>query len=570
MGTPDGRLWLTFNGEIYNYVELRRDLVQLGHQFLSHTDTEVILHSFLEWGPGCFSRFNGMWALALYDARARTLVLSRDRWGVKPLYVHRSPGLLVFGSEVKALLEHPDVPRRPNYRTIFNYVARHYRWVDGGRETFFAGIEHLPPAHYWTVSPDGEVTERRYWALDPGRQAAPTTDDEVLEQFRDLFTDAVRVRLRSDVPVATMLSGGLDSSSVTCVAARLSDRQVTTFSARYQEQDFDEGPYIVETIEQVGADGRFIWPKPGDLIDTLETMLRFHDEPICTVTWFAHWLVMREVAGTGFPVLLNGHVGDELFAGYWEHYRYYFADLEETNPALFKSEYAQWMSNHQRDSHEYSRFRAGLAAIERGESSKADQFSAYVGVLTDQMRRQHADLPMRPNPFTGRGRLVAELYDEITYETVPATLRPEDRNSMAFSIETRSPFLDFRLAEFAFALPDRYKIRNGLGKWTIREGMAGIRPERVRNRRDKQGFNAPTVHWYRGANRQVIRDILASRSFAERGILDQSEVLRCFDEHAAGSANHYLAIWQWVNLELWMRQVFDEAPARSSVTQTTL
>jgi len=166
-------------------------------------------------------------------------------------------------------------------------------------------------------------------------------------------------------------------------------------------------------------------------------------------------------------------------------------------------------------------------------------------------------LPPRPNPFAGRGYLDAELYDELIYETVPATLRPEDRNSMAFSIETRSPFLDFRLAEFAFSLPSKHKIRDGLGKWTIREGMKGILPELVRTRRDKQGFNAPTVHWFRGETGRMVRDILASASARQRGILKTEHVLRCFDEHAAGAANHYMAIWQWLNLELWMRQSFD-------------
>jgi asparagine synthase (glutamine-hydrolysing) len=554
-------LCLVYNGEIYNYIELKAELRHAGRHFSGQSDSEVILHAYEEWGPACFGRFNGMWALAIFDVRDGSLVLSRDRWGVKPLYVHRSTSRLVFGSEVKALLEHPSVPRQPNYSTIYNYVARHYRWVDGGRDTFFEGIENLPPAHYWKVSRSGDIRESRYWSLDPARRAAPRSDADVVEEFRELFFDSVRVRLRADVPVACMLSGGLDSSSVTCVAARLSDRPVTTFSARYEEADFDEGPYIVDTIQHTDADGRFIWPKSGDLIDTLETMLRFHDEPVCTVTWFAHWMVMREVAGSGFPVLLNGHVGDELFAGYWGHYPYYFVDLQREDPALFRIEYDRWMANHTRDPQEYPRFRAQLAAIDSGEIGKADPLTHYDRAVNADVRANYSRLPLRPNPFRSRGRLDEKLYDEISYETVPATLRPEDRNSMAFSIETRSPFLDFRLAEFAFSLPSRYKIRDGLGKWVIREGMKGILPEKVRARRDKQGFNAPTVHWYRSGSRDAVRDILGSASLARHGILDQREILRAFDEHAGGTANHYMAIWQWLNLELWMRQMFDERPA---------
>lgn len=557
LSNTERTLWLTFNGELYNYLELRGELSSLGHRFLTMTDTEVVLAAFTEWGDSCFGRFNGMWGLAIYDTRDGSLILSRDRWGVKPLYVHRTAEHLLFASEIKALLLHPSVPRAPDGYTIFNYAARHYRWVDGGRRTFFEGIENVLPGTFWRVDARGRVTEGRYWSLKPDRIASVSGDADVLEQFRNLFEDAVRVRLRSDVPVASMLSGGLDSSSVTCMAAKLSGAPITTFSARYQERAFDEGEYIEDTIRHISADGRFIWPKPGDLLGTLGTMLQAHDEPICTVTWFAHWLVMKEVAGMGFPVLLNGHVGDELFGGYWGHYPYYFADLERDNDPAFHVEYDQWMGNHNRDPQEYPRFKAQLARIHRGEITKADPFTLYPDVVTPDFRSTYSALPNRPNPFASRGNLTEKLYDELTYETVPATLRPEDRNSMAFSIETRSPFLDYRLVEYAFALPNRFKIRNGLGKWVIREGMRGIIPEKVRMRTDKQGFNAPTREWYRDQNRMTVREILASRSLRERGILDQDAVLRRFDEHVAGGADHYLAIWQWLNLELWMRQTFD-------------
>ncbi len=557
MSNGDRTLWVTFNGELYNYLELRAELVSKGYSFASQTDTEVILNAYREWGTQCFVRFNGMWALAIYDTRDGTLILARDRWGVKPLYVHRTPERLVFGSEIKALLCHPDVLREPNYHTIFNYVARHYRMVDGGRDTFYNGIENLLPAHYWKIAPDGRVADECYWGLDPTRQDTYSSDAEVLENFRVLFEDAVRLRLRSDVPVACMLSGGLDSSSVTCMAAKISGAPVTTFTARYAEREFDEGEYVQATVKHIGADGRFVYPQAGDLLDTLTEMLSFHDEPVCTVTWFAHWLVMKEVAGRGFPVLLNGHAGDELFAGYWDHYLYNFADLEQNDPSRFGYEYERWLANHERDPQEYARLKTRLAALDRGELKEADQFTYYPNIVTADFRSRFQDGHHRPDLFASRGYLSSRLYKEIAYETVPATLRPEDRNSMAFSIETRSPFLDYRLAEFAFALPNHYKIRNGLGKWIIREGMKGILPEVVRTRLDKQGFNAPTIHWFRAESGAAMREVLASQTLVSRGILNQAEVLRCFDEHVAGSANHYLSIWQWVNLELWMRTVFD-------------
>ena len=549
-------LWLTYNGEIYNYIELRDELIREGYSFVSHTDSEVILNAYLAWGTNCFSKFNGMWALALYDRRNGSLVLTRDRWGVKPLYVYHDPHQMVFGSELKALFCHPAVPKKPEYFTIYNYVARHYRWVDGSRRTFFDGIQNLPPGHYWIFGKDGNFEEKRYWELKPQVTKGSENEDEVLSQFFDLFSDAVRIRLRSDVPVATMLSGGLDSSSVTCMAARLSSKPITAFSARYAEKEFDEGIYIESTINHVGADSKWIYPKPGELIGTLNEMLEYHDEPVCTVTWFAHWMVMREVAKMNFPVLLNGHVGDELFAGYWDHYLYNFVDLEETDPVAFEHEFNSWLTNHARNPDEYKQLKVRLNAFAQGRIQPADANSDYGSVVMPAIAN-YSTPPERPNPFNNRGHLTSRLYLELMYETVPATLRPEDRNSMAFSIETRSPFLDYRLVEFAFSLSNRFKIRDGLGKWLIREGMRGILPEPVRARKDKQGFNAPTAHWFKNENHDAVRSIFASKSLEQHGILNQQEILSRFDEHVRGRANHYQAIWQWLNLELWMRQEFD-------------
>src|SRR5437660_6373399 len=198
MPNADRSLWLSYNGEIYNYLELRAELAAKGYRFASQGDSEVILNAYSEWGTKCFERFNGMWALAIYDARDGSLLLSRDRWGVKPLYIYRDGKRLVFGSEVKALFRHPGVPCRPNYRTIYNYVARHYRWVDGGAETFYEGIESLPPAHCRKIASDGRSTEECYWALDATRRITPASDGEVLANFRAIFDDAVRLRLRSD------------------------------------------------------------------------------------------------------------------------------------------------------------------------------------------------------------------------------------------------------------------------------------------------------------------------------------------------------------------------------------
>lgn len=577
MASADGALWLVFNGEIYNYLELRNELVTKGYSFATNTDSEVILYAYHAWGAACFKRFNGMWAIAIYDRRDGSLILSRDRFGIKPLYVYRDAQRLVFGSEAKALRFHPAVPWAPNFHTIYNYVARHYRWVENNRQTFFAGIEQLLPGHYWTIDARGNVAEQRYWDIDPDRRLMPKSDVEVLAQFRELLEDAVRVRLRSDVPVAYLLSGGLDSASVTALATQLTQSPVSTFSARFAQKGSDEGPYIEAMTRHIGAQSRNVYPEPAALVDTLSTMLRFHDEPICTPTWFAHWALMHTVAQHGFPVLLNGHGGDELFAGYWDHYLYNFLDLEQSDPERFKQEFACWQRNHGRDPQEYARLKSRLAAVNEAgleESGAISQYFStvtasgqkvavpyspgdYTTTVTDEFRSAFAAPLERRNPFGESQQLASRLYRDFMYETLPPALRPEDRNSMAFSIESRSPFMDYRIVEFAFALPNHYKIRHGLGKWVIRESMKDLLPGVLLARMDKQGFNVPSTHWFRNEIRDSVREILAAPALAQRGILDQAEVLRYFDAHVAGQGNYYLGIWQWLNLELWLRQTFD-------------
>ena len=555
MSTPDGRYWIAYNGEVYNHIELRTELEALGCSFRGGSDTEVVLAAYAHWGRACFARFNGMWAIAIYDTQAGEFVLSRDRFGVKPLYIHTSDQGLVFASEIKALLRHPRISREPNLSTVYNYAARHYRCVDGGSATFFKDISALPPGECWTFTGSGVVAQERYWSLDPTVRVE-MSDEEAIIRFREIFSSAVALRLRADVPLAVFLSGGLDSTSVACMAAAQLDRPLVTVSARFDEAGFDEGEYIEATVAMIGAEEHFVYPRSTDLLGTLERMLAYHDEPVCTATWLSHWLLMEEMADAGYPVVLNGHVGDELFGGYWDHHMYNLMDLERAGGGGFDEEFASWKAVHDRDPAEFDRAVARVTAIERGKATEWTSLTGYDAAVTSAVRSE-AFVPKRPNPFGDSGVLSRRLHQELFYETVPATLKPEDRNSMAFSIESRSPFLDYRLVEFAFALPNRFKVRGGLGKWMLREGMRGLLPETVRTRTDKQGMITPTETWFRSDAGLAVREILASQSLRDRGFLDQDVVLRLFDEHQSGSANHYMAIWQWLNLELWMRQVYD-------------
>jgi asparagine synthase (glutamine-hydrolysing) len=550
---PEGRVWLTYNGEVYNYVELRAELTALGHVFASTSDTEVVLKSYLQWGTECFRRFNGMWALALYDRREGTLILSRDRFGKKPLYMTDVPGAILFASEIKALFAHPEVRARPNWRKVAAYAGGHYRYVDNDAESFFAGIEHVPPASFLTMDARGRRTVTTYWRLP---LSSVRTDDEgaLIEEYRGLLEDAVRLRLRSDVPVGLMLSGGLDSTAIAAFAARGGSR-VRAFSGVTGDGYFDESDYIREAADYVGIESAVIRPEPSSLLETLSEMLAHHDEPVCTVTWYSLFLLTRRIARENIKVVLTGHGGDELLAGYWDHFHYHFFDLQRRGIAVTE-EIAAWTSLHGRDPAELSRERRRIESAARDRSTEADRFLVNRDALAPAVR---AVTRSRPPDVAHEDELTRRLALELLYETVPASLRAEDRNMMAHSMENRVPFLDYRLAEFCFSLPRAMKIRGGLGKWIHRKAMAGLLPERVLWRRDKTGHNAPLDLWLRTTLREAVGGMIEDDNPVNEEYYDRTAVRALFNRHQNGE-NHAMFFWQYLNLRRWRDQWLSIAP----------
>jgi asparagine synthase (glutamine-hydrolysing) len=552
MPSADGSLWLTFNGEIYNYIELREILESLGRVFKTKTDTEVALQAYQQWGTDCFSRFNGMWAIGIYDRDQKTMLLSRDRFGKKPLYYHTGAGALVFASEPKAVFQYPGIERKPNLRKIYNYAGRHYRYVDSDKESFFEGLEQVPPSSWMIFRSDGSRECRIYWTLNKEPLLTENhSERDLVEMLRLLLTDAVKIRLRSDVPVGAMLSGGMDSTSITCLAAQLNPA-MKSFSSVTGDGYYDETEYIKEVVERSGVKSEFIYPQAASLFETLTEMLNFHDEPVCTASWLSIYQIVREISKFQAPVVLTGHGGDELFAGYWDHYHYNFADIRAAG-GDDSEERARWLENHKRDPAEYGREKDYTARLQADRQTEVQKYSKYTNYLSPELQAR-ADSPAFGSPFSGE--LSRRLYLELLHETVPASLRAEDRNCMAFSIENRVPLLDYRLAEFAFRLPNNYKIRDGLGKWILREAMRGILPEKVRTRKDKTGHNLPFDQWIRGVNKPELERMMDdSGSFANKHFYNVPKVKELFNAHLAGE-NHYMFFWQYINLSLWAEKHF--------------
>lgn len=552
MATGDGRCWVTYNGEIYNYIELREELSVKGHRFRSASDTEVLLAAYREWGEACVARFNGMFAFALWDAERRRLFCARDRLGVKPFYYTWDGERFTFASEIKALLGTGTRPA-PSHRAVFDYLDG--ACLDYSVGTFFQGIHQLPPAHSMTV--DRQPAVRRYWDLPyGGDRCLPMR--EAAERFGDLFRDAVRIRLRSDVPIGSCLSGGLDSSAIVCVASELlAGGRQNTFSSCFDDPAYDERRFIEPVIARTRAEPRYAFPDPKDLVESLPLLVWQQDEPFGSTSIYAQWTVMRLASRSGAKVLLDGQGADETLAGYHGFFGALFADLAASGRwGTLVREWSGYRRLHGLPPrHVFASLARAflpppLVRVARGRlTGSADWIAA-------DFRRQWGPSPEPPPRRESRLRDMQRRL--LTGNGLRALLHYEDRNSMAFGIEARLPFLDYRLVEFLHGLDSGLKIREGWTKAVLRDALEGVLPEEVRLRTDKMGFVTPEDVWFQTSLRDMARDILSDSRTRARGYLNVEAAVREFDAHVAGRKSLSFTIWRWLNLELWCRRFLDQ------------
>jgi len=539
-------LVITHNGEVYNYLELRKELEAHGHRFRSTSDTEVILASYQEWGDECLSRLNGMFAFAIWDSKRERLFAARDRFGEKPFYYVIGPDYLLFASEVKALLASGLVPPEPNHRTIYRYLT--VREVDTGAETLFQGVRALPPAHALIYSrPDGGLRTWQYWDIDPDERVTFDSDKDYAERFLELLTDSVRIRLRSDVPVGSSLSGGLDSSSVVCLVADETGRGAQeTFSARFRDPRYDEGRYIEQVVEQTQAEGHVVYPDPASLSREMERLTWHQEEPFLSTSIYAQWCVMRLAKEEGVTVLLDGQGGDETLAGYHVYFGPYYVDL------LKQLRVASLARSGWRYLHEQGPRNLPLILFTMLPPRLRQPVRRHVRpvAVPEAYERTWKGTDERA-PLKLKGTLDRAQYETLTRTMLPALLRYADRNAAAFSREIRLPFLDHRLVEFLFSIPSDQRLRGTTTKYILRESMRGLIPEEVRTRKDKLGFAPPQTTWMRGPLRPWIDEVLHSPRFAKREWLDARVTQRVWSEFLGGRDAWQSLLWSWVSLEVW-------------------
>jgi len=571
MSNEDGTVWITFNGEIYNFRELRQRLEGLGHRFATRSDTEVIVHAYEHYGTGCVKELRGMFAFALWDQRARMLMLARDRVGKKPLFYAEVDGQWVFASELQGLLAHPGLTRRVDWTAVDDYLT--YGYIPAPK-TIFQGVYKLSPAHYLTLKlgADGaggpEVRIERYWRLayEPKLQLSVR---EAAEGLLEALTEAVRLRLVADVPLGALLSGGIDSSIVVALMSQLSDRPVKTFSIGFDEQEFDELSYARLVAQRYATEHQEFVVRPTAL-DVLPTLVRHYGEPFADESAIPTYYVAK-LAREHVKVALNGDGGDECLAGYERYAGSEVADRYQRIPAAIRRLGIEPLSRLiPEGAPRRGRLRHARRFLQMAGQPAPERYQRWVGYLP---RQQRAGLYTREfqEQLAGHqaeGWLLG-IWEEVTREGLESLDRmlavdvesylPNDLlvkmdiATMANSLEARSPFLDHKVMEFCAQLPCNYKLSGLTPKYLLKKAGARLLPAETRKRR-KMGFGVPVAHWMRGELRPWVEDVLLSPRALKRGYFEPEALRQLVRAHLDGRQEQSFELWALLWLELWHRE----------------
>ena len=563
----DRTAWIVFNGEIYNYLELREKLEKLGHKFHTNCDTEAIIHAYDRYGADCPKHLRGMFAFAIWDEAKQELFLARDRVGKKPLLYARTPsGEFVFGSEFQALLQHPGVSRDIQPEAIHYYLS--FMCVPAPL-TAYRAIRKLEPGHSLRYTRDGEIHIERYWMPDFNRKEK-WTEEEAGERAVELLRDAVRVRLMSEVPLGAFLSGGVDSSAVVALMSEASSKPVKTFSIGFEEQDFSELHHARRVAEHVGAEHHEFIVRP-DAMEVLPTLVQHYGEPYADSSAIPTYYVARETRWHD-TVALNGDGGDECFAGYERYAAMRLAETYHRMPgavrgALIEPAVALLPASELRRSRVRSLKRfvhaASLPPVERylrwvsvfDAEAKED---LYTDEFYAQMQEHRAADFLSPWFARANGAGVVDaalLADTMTY--LPNDLLVKvDIASMAVSLEARSPFLDHHVIEFAASLPEQLKLRGRTTKYLLKQILKKLLPAE-NLKRSKMGFGVPIGHWFRGEMRAFLQQTLLSEKSLGRGLFKPATVKRLVEDHTASRRDYSHQLWTLLMLELWFERFID-------------
>lgn len=560
MSNEDGTVWIVFNGEIYNYLDVRKDLEGRGHRFSTRSDTEVMVHGWEEWGDASVEHLRGMFGYALWDMRAETLLLARDRLGKKPLYYTVVDGSLFFGSEIKSLLAHPGVPREVNPAALDAYLT--YRYVPG-TATMFRGINKLRPGQI-LLWKNGTITLRQYWEPRYDAHQPAASEAEYLERTTELLRESVRIRLMSEVPLGAFLSGGLDSSIIVGLMAGLMDQPVKTFSVGFGEGgDIDEVAHARRVAEHFGTDHHEITVR-ADAAELLPRLVWHLDEPIADAAAIPTFLI-SQVARQKVTVVLTGEGGDELFAGYQRYYGDQMLASLELLPHAARRSIAAAGQALLPSTSERRLVRYANRALRAAAKSRPERYRTWVTIFqgaerealyTPAMRAALAEGPMT-HPAEqllaeggSRDFLHTILHFDVLGWLPDDLLMKVDKMGMAASIEARTPFLDHKLFEYVAGMPAEMKLRGKTSKYLLRQVADRLLPESIRQRK-KHGFDVPLQRWLRDDLHAMLHERLSEERLRAHGLFQPAEVARLIEEHESGRADHHLHLWTLLCFQLW-------------------
>ena len=567
MANEDGSVMITFNGEIYNFTELRKELEEKGHVFRCRSDTEVIIHLYEEMGPECVKRLRGMFAFAIWDENKQRLLLARDRAGEKPLYYYNDSSQIVFGSEVLALLQDRSLPVEPDLRAIWQYL--HLQFIPSPLSGF-QGIRKLPPAHYLMVE-NGEVHIERYWALDYSAKVhASASEGELCEMLVAELREAVRMRLISDVPLGAFLSGGIDSSAIVALMTQFGGAPVKTFSISFGEKTYNEAAFASLVARRFGTDHHEYEVTPNAM-EVLPKLIEHYGEPFADAAAIPTYYLSK-LAREHVTVALSGDGGDENFAGY-DHYRTLKrAEISRLLPGVarrFMMGVASRLRRNPPGSYA-ARVGRGLAIVSESETnryvSRLNVTGDWIGWLCtpEYLELVGPGQVLAEVSMSQAGRLADPLDEALRVDTelgLPDNMLTKvDIASMANSLEVRAPMVDHRIMQFAASLPSRLKLRGAIGKYILRKAVRGLIPDEVIERR-KHGFAVPIAQWLRGDLKEFAYDLLLSQRLADRGIFNPVRVRQLLEEHLKGRADWSGWLWKILILELWYQMVVESASA---------
>jgi asparagine synthase (glutamine-hydrolysing) len=575
MSTVDDDLTITFNGEIYNFLELRSQLEKRGHVFRSRSDTEVMLAAYREWGVECLQRFRGMFAFALWDARQRTLFLARDRVGKKPLHYWMDRSGIAFASEPKAFLGDRTFEAQPNLEALSAYL--NYQYVPSPASAF-TGVHKLPPAHYMLVR-DGRVSIERYWKLSY-RQKRALSEDEACEELLARLREAVRLRLISDVPLGAFLSGGIDSSAVVALMAGLSDAPVKTFSIGFDEKEFDELPYARLIAERYGTEHHEFIVRPNATEIFPQLVWHYNEpyaDPSAIPTYYLSQLARRHVT-----VALNGDAGDENFAGYRRYIIPESAARFDRLPSALRRALGQMArvtpAPHRGDSLLYR----GRQWLRRLSNSPEERYCRRMMTFEPDLKaeictREFLDASgdgsvapylLKAFDSSDADAFVDAVLDvDVTYYLSDCLLVKVDIATMAHALEGRSPMLDHEFMEFAASLPADFKLRDRQTKYIFKRAVRNLVPAEIIDR-PKQGFSVPLDQWFRKDLREMSADMLLDGRLAQRGYFKPGAVRRLLEEHWRGTVSRHNHLWTLLMLESWHRMFVDERPTSKPIASS--